>query len=209
MIRFLAVLLINLLPHAASADMPIRQVSSTTQTPIHAIYDVWTEAMPAEVTLAATDAEAKLSYAGEDMPVSLRTFLKVAFPTLDIKALAPGNPVSLSLTLRAQGNGTLMHLVAQAPFVLAPRNYPTGAHVVLDGIAGTCSGQTVLSHPAPVASLADTYRHFLQDAGFALQNDSPQEVSFFIGYRPGCSAFLYLSEDTPETSLIVLRYLED
>lgn len=152
-----------------------------------------------------------LSYAGMDLPPALRAFLTQTILDLDPTAFNEDKMVNISVALVPIQSGTQVRLMMMGQESTATA-LPQGAEVLLaESVPAACSGQMVLSHAGGVPENTQTYVSWAKAAGFKLTDASDASLSFFIGYRPNCSIFIYIQPDPEEQnrSTVVVRYLED
>ena len=154
-------------------------------------------------------------YAGLDTPQPLRRFLGLTFRDLPTEAYAPGVPVNLSLAFLPDDEGAEARLMISGPQFAGTKaaipGLPDGADVLMSSVSGACSGQAVLSHPGKPADIAPAYVARLSGDGFQVTDASDGDTSFFVGYRPGCSLFLYFQPDPAgqDRSTVVMNYQEE
>lgn len=155
-----------------------------------------------DVRIDARDDAIIVSYTGLELPEPLAEFLTAAFPDLGRETLATWSPANISMAFLPDGSGTHIRLMVQG---LPDRS------VLLDERSGTCSGQVVLAHPGSADAATQDHLQQIRADGFEMLSDPSGTASFFIGYRPGCSVFLYVEPEPAGMtgSTVVLRYLED
>ena len=194
---------------ASEARESLRQYAASTTTEMSTIVTQLASQVPASVVILEMGDQVAFSYTGDATPPGLSRFLVSAFQDLDPATIAMGQTVSLTATLAEDGRGTAMGLMLLARFDAGDSLLLNGATVLVDGRgAGGCDGQLILQQPMPRDEAAKAYRDLFETRGFAFPDASPQETSFFIGYREGCEMALYLQEQEG-ASLIVIRYLEN
>lgn len=204
----LALILVSLASAAAAAER-IRQFHSETDTAAAEIVAALEAQLPDGPPIMPTREGAMLSYTGHFVPVPLKAFLAAAFPGLEVAALAPGRPVTLSLVLNEADGVTDMSLMVFAAFTRSGAPAMEGATVLLDGTgAAPCKGQMIVSHETGVEETTEAYLDHLESEGFEIAEQDPREMSFFIGQAPGCEIALYVQPDETRT-IVVLRYLEE
>ncbi len=194
---------------AGEAKESLRQYAASTTTEMSTIAEQLASQMPDSVVILEMGDQVAFSYTGDATPPGLSHFLTSAFADLDPAVLAMGQTVSLTATLAEDDGGTAMGLMLLARFTGSDSPVLDDATVLVDGRGrGGCDGQLILQQPMPQDEAARAYRDLFETRGFAFPDASPQETSFFIGYRQDCELALYLQEQEGE-SLIVIRYLEN
>lgn len=194
---------------AGEARESLRQYAATTSTEMSTIVEQLTAQVPDTVVILEMGDQVAFSYTGDATPPGLSRFLTSAFEELDPGLIAMGQTVSLTATLAEDGDQTAMGLMLLARFTSGDSPVLDGATVLVDGRgAGSCNGQLILQQAMPQREAAKAYRELFEKRGFAFPDSSPQETSFFIGYRQNCELALYLQEQEG-ASLIVIRYLEN
>lgn len=201
-----------LLPAMASAEVSLRQYHAETSTSHTEILSTLTPLLPNEVTVTDTGTSAMISYTGQMTPRPLAEFVASAFVRFDPAVMDPANPVSLSLSLLPQDNGTALVLMLQADFddEIVPIPLPAAGSTLVDGAQEKyCLGQSVISYPSDMGRTAQAYGAYLESAGFAVQADPSAPTSFFIGYSSGCIALLYLTPESDSETIVVIRFEEE
>ncbi len=156
-----------------------------------------------------------IDYAGLDTPEPLRRFLGLTFRDLPPEVYAPGVPINLSLAFLPDGEGSTARLMISGPEFggaeAALPGLPDGASVLMSSVSGDCAGQAVLSQPGPPDKAAPDYVARLVNEGFQVTDASDDDTSFFVGYRPGCSVFLYFQPDPAgqDRSTVVMNFQEE
>lgn len=161
-----------------------------------------------------------VAYAGTDIPDPLRRFVLMRLPQIEAGLLAPGAEVNLSLAFVPAGTGTMMRVMLSAPALAEPGaltatlgpSLPKGASVLMnDGATGGCTGQVILSQPAPPAEAAPLYVDLMTRQGFEITDASDASTSFFVGQRQDCAFFLYVQPDpaAASRSTVIVKFLEE
>ncbi|MXQ09735.1 hypothetical protein GQ651_17960 [Alphaproteobacteria bacterium GH1-50] len=191
-----------------STGESMKQYHAETSTPLAEIVRHLEARLPDAAPMAASGTKATVSYSGSHVPDALRSFLVTAFPDVDAELLAPGRTVTLAVTLRAADAGTEGALLILTRLTADETGLPAGAVVLLDGRgAAPCAGQVVVSHDLPRGETAELYQTYFESEGYRFDGHSLAGVSFFVGYRPGCSVTLYFEADGGAT-VVVAQFSE-
>ncbi len=209
LLRAILILLL-LVPAMAQADLPMRQLQAQTPVDASKVAARLQAELPPSVVRGFDASGATFSYTGLHTPAPLVAFVLRTFADVDAEVLTPPNPVSITLSLRPADDGTQVVALIKAAFPTDDLHLPPGATVVLDGrTQAACSGQLVVSQHAAPQAASRIYKDHLIAQGFTLDEIPLQGASYFSGYRPGCTAIAYIQPNTPASSLVVLRFLED
>ena len=187
----------------------LRQYAASTTTEMSMIAEQLASQVPDSAVLLDMRDDEAFRYMSDATPPGFSRFLTSAFTDLDPAVIAMGQTVSLTATLARADGGTAMGLMVLARFTSPDSPLLDGATVLVDGQGpGDCEGQLILQQPMPQGEAANAYRALFEARGFDFPDATPQETSFFIGYRQDCELALYLQEQEG-ASLIVIRYLEN
>ncbi len=212
MLRILALLI--LLPISVSAQTELRKLDAEIAAPFQAVLAlIRSQDMP-DVVEKQVGRSTIFAYAGTDTPAPLVGLVSEAFPDLDLSAFGPDTAMSLTLSFTDAAPNTMISLVAMGQFQQGskPRIAAPGSTVLMgDADPEACQGQLVLTHPTPLSEASEIYASRLMEFGFAPDLKRSQDVSFFFGQAPGCSAMLYFNSDgdTLDQTTIVIRFLEE
>ncbi len=209
--RSLAVAICLACPSVSAAETSLRQFHAEVAAPADIIISGLRATLPDTVFISAKDGGASISYQGLSTPPALLSFLVATYPDLPRLAFRKGAPVIVGLTITADSEITAM-ISADFPTNSNALAIPTEAKVLMDTtLPGDCAAQQVIAQPNDIETAAKTYKAVLKNAGFALADNAPGEVSYFIGRSDSCTAILYLQPDPddPNATLVVLRLLED
>ncbi|MGB3314757.1 MAG: hypothetical protein WBB85_10120, partial [Albidovulum sp.] len=96
-----------------------------------------------------------------------------------------------------------------APGILG--SLPEGTAFLMSSVSGGCTGQAILSQTGLPDKVAPDYVARLEAEGFQVTDASDDDTSFFVGYRPGCSLFLYFQPDPAgqDRSTVVMNFQEE
>lgn len=213
MFRF-AFMFLLIWPAIGLADQSVRQFHAQVPANADTVIQELQRQLPNSVLIAEGAAEAMLTYSGLSTPPALASFLIATFPTLSWDVVAPGKAIVVSLTISdgAEGGHVTALINGSFPAIMPDFALPIETDILMEtDMPGSCAGQKILSHPQDMATTADIFQNLLKNQGFHPEPNSPQDVSFFIGRSDSCSAILYLQADpdADDTTLVVLRLLED
>ncbi len=187
----------------------MRQFFAETTTPLTEITARLAPMLPPSVVLTEGPGSTFLSYTGPSTPPGLAAFLESAFDTLDMQAIAPGHTASISLVMTGHSDRTDLSLMVRGRFATGRVSALPGGQIIMDGTdAGDCQGQLIVQHALPPDAVLRGYQEAFEADGYVFEEPDEQDLSFFIGSRPGCSVALY-ADGQEGGSTAVIRFLEE